>query len=64
MVLILVLMEYGLGHTISIIHQNNQLRLNPCFYGVWSRTGEERQRLYLRDCVLILVLMEYGLGRH
>ena len=36
-VLILVLMEYGLGPVITLIRKR-ALSLNPCFNGIWSRT--------------------------
>ena len=60
LVLILVLMEDGLGRPPGN-PDFSPLRLNPCFNGRWSRTG----KLYF-TCgavsVLILVLMEDGLG--
>ena len=38
-VLILLLMEYGLGHTIAIsITDHFMTCLNPSFNGIWSRT--------------------------
>ena len=39
-VLILVLMEYGLGPTgATVLLVLLQRSLNPCFNGIWSRTG-------------------------
>ena len=38
------------------------LRLNPCFNGIWSRTGPCIELFHTCKVVLILVLMEYGLG--
>ena len=49
--------------TSQMLLRPAQSGLNPCFNGIWSRTGvceHESRRLYR---VLILVLMEYGLGR-
>ena len=37
-VLILVLVEYGLGPYEDATDEQEQLRLNPCFSGIWSRT--------------------------
>ena len=38
-VLILVLMEYGLGHYVYRYFRCSEvLCLNPCFNGIWSRT--------------------------
>ncbi len=37
-VLILLLMEYGLGQVISIMDTLTFAGLNPSFNGIWSRT--------------------------
>ena len=37
-VLILVVMEYGLGQSSEIAKGSSFLRLNPCCNGIWSRT--------------------------
>ena len=37
-VLILVLMEHGLGAPAQIAEQKDSLRLNPCSNGTWSRS--------------------------
>ena len=58
-VLILVLMEYGLGPCIGYFRVQEE-SLNPCFNGIWSRTV--LSVLCKVTNVLILVLMEYGLG--
>ncbi len=39
LVLILVLMEYGLGHEFKAGVKKWWRRLNPCFNGIWSRTS-------------------------
>ena len=41
-VLILVIMEYGLGH-LMMKAMNTLIRLNPCYNGIWSRTTYSRQ---------------------
>ncbi len=41
-VLILVLMEYGLGHGGTFADEATLKRLNPCFNGIWSRTTDDR----------------------
>ncbi len=61
-VLILVLMEYGLGQQRKKIFRPYWISLNPCFNGIWSRTGEPEAGNKPQGHVLILVLMEYGLG--
>ena len=38
-VLILVLMEYGLGHADGNLDGTGGHSLNPCFNGIWSRTN-------------------------
>ena len=37
-VLILVLMEYGLGQRVARVVRELMQSLNPCFNGIWSRT--------------------------
>ena len=60
-VLILVLMEDGLGLVEKEYKKFRTICLNPCFNGRWSRTyvaiGAKKS-----EFVLILVLMEDGLG--
>ena len=36
-ILILVLMEYGLGATMASVSVVTRRCLNPCFNGIWSR---------------------------
>ena len=60
-VLILVLVDVGLGRCSVCIRGASSPGLNPCFSGCWSRT----QRCPAEDCseqVLILVLVDVGLG--
>ena len=59
-VLILVLMEYGLRHSLFLIAVTDLYGLNPCFNGIWSATFC-RSAILTTHYVLILVLMEYGL---
>ena len=63
-VLILLLMEYGLGHTMGMVVFVMTLRcLNPSFNGIWSRTLVSAYPVNSEFFqVLILLLMEYGLG--
>ena len=61
LVLILVLMEDGLGQTL-VDRVYNALCLNPCFNGRWSRTVVGTTTAPTPQ-VLILVLMEDGLGQ-
>ena len=57
-------MEYGLGlATESGWTPESAACLNPCFNGIWSRTGNGELPSVSLDVVLILVLMEYGLGQ-
>ena len=37
-VLILVLVDVGLGHTLMHVYNVTNEGLNPCFSGCWSRT--------------------------
>ncbi len=60
-VLILVLIEYGLGLMDYQLNGTSCACLNPCFNGIWSRTQLQVDVQHRRS-VLILVLMEYGLG--
>ena len=55
-------MEYGLGLAEATTSNMEAGGLNPCFNGIWSRTGDSRVHSYHGRVVLILVLMEYGLG--
>ncbi len=64
LVLILVLMEYGLGHQGKWYKGWKIESLNPCFNGIWSRTKKKFFSKSAKKDVLILVLMEYGLGRN
>ena len=41
----------------------NELRLNPCFSGCWSRTAARKAAKASVKEVLILVLVDVGLGR-
>ncbi len=54
-------MEYGLGRDDCALRLFNPKGLNPCFNGIWSRTGFLWMVVF-EAIVLILVLMEYGLG--
>ena len=63
LVLILVLMEYGLGDYTSRHNGVLPSCLNPCFNGIWSRSHQAQGEITrVLVAVLILVLMEYGLG--
>ncbi len=43
-VLILVLMEYGLGLRRTRTRMSGRVwRLNPCFNGIWSRTRHKTE---------------------
>ncbi len=59
-VLILVVVEYGLGEA-KRLKQISFPCLNPCCGGIWSRS-EAPVRHYRPLLVLILVVVEYGLG--
>ena len=61
-VLILVLMEDGLGRVAADGSILTPSGLNPCFNGRWSRTPRRRETTKTLTLVLILVLMEDGLG--
>ena len=63
-VLILVVMEYGLGEVKFPLVLTQLQRLNPCCNGIWSRSccPAGQQELGFSRGVLILVVMEYGLG--
>ena len=60
-VLILVVVEYGLGHFISGTSLKIKVGLNPCCSGIWSRT-RAKNMTFTKYVVLILVVVEYGLG--
>ena len=38
LVLILVIMEYGLGLLKLFLEEKKSIGLNPCYNGIWSRT--------------------------
>ena len=59
-VLILVVVEYGLGLQNGKSNQHHS-SLNPCCSGIWSRTLYDYEKV--RFGVLILVVVEYGLGQ-
>ena len=62
-VLILVLVEIGLGVLISPRYGNPLLGLNPCFSGNrFGRTRKQQTHKKRNLLVLILVLVEIGLG--
>ena len=61
-VLILVLVEDGLGEYESVTRDVNYKGLNPCFSGGWSRSTLEKAIILILFKVLILVLVEDGLG--
>ena len=62
LVLILVLVEDGLGVRSITPQEHVEKRLNPCFSGGWSRREGLQNRLVRVKSVLILVLVEDGLG--
>ena len=61
-VLILVLVEDGLGETPRGYQGDQSSCLNPCFSGGWSRSKYLKELESLNYRVLILVLVEDGLG--
>ena len=63
-VLILVLVDVGLGPLEMWDYRSNRCRLNPCFSGCWSRTILcLRNGKYLDVLILVLVDVGLGLGR-
>ena len=62
MVLILVLVEDGLGAETEKPTTSHCASLNPCFSGGWSRRNQKHKMRYTTIVVLILVLVEDGLG--
>ena len=62
MVLILVLVEDGLGDVIENAPAAKCTSLNPCFSGGWSRSAIIIGVIAYFCLVLILVLVEDGLG--
>ena len=62
MVLILVLVEDGLGEVPYVLAHKIAKGLNPCFSGGWSRSINCIINLLKLQVVLILVLVEDGLG--
>ena len=61
-VLILVLVDVGLGQNDTFRHVIADSGLNPCFSGCWSRTLCQEYTDFLGLRVLILVLVDVGLG--
>ena len=61
-VLILVLVDVGLGHEMISKVVESITCLNPCFSGCWSRTGCKEGCEGFCQGVLILVLVDVGLG--
>ena len=61
-VLILVLMEDGLGVRKLFNNKKPEDCLNPCFNGRWTRSARIANACQQYLDVLILVLMEDGLG--
>ena len=61
-VLILVLVEDGLGDNLQKTIPQEHAGLNPCFSGGWSRRVLRMGRTLIKTPVLILVLVEDGLG--
>ena len=61
-VLILVLVEDGLGDAKNNLLNLPLMGLNPCFSGGWSRSGLVDVFMTHYEGVLILVLVEDGLG--
>ena len=61
-VLILVLVEDGLGERLSVTSSRSWKSLNPCFSGGWSRSANWNGGGTFPVWVLILVLVEDGLG--
>ena len=62
MVLILVLVEDGLGVNSQGKKALTPHCLNPCFSGGWSRSQVKTEKSSPSRAVLILVLVEDGLG--
>ena len=63
-VLILVLVEDGLGAIPATGYICYMWGLNPCFSGGWSRRSLKQEFYKQYNLVLILVLVEDGLGEH
>ena len=61
-VLILVLVEDGLGELTCYTPTLSTRCLNPCFSGGWSRSAAKAGGDQFDAAVLILVLVEDGLG--
>ena len=61
-VLILVVVEDGLGANASKTESITPCSLNPCFTGRWSRSCDLRIAEPMDKRVLILVVVEAGLG--
>ena len=63
MVLILVVVDNGLVHTVIKAVHARSVRLNPCCNGQWSRTILTTNIQIFQE-VLILVVMEDGLVQY
>ena len=61
-VLILVVVEDGLGEDMSLTMILFSISLNPCFTGRWSRNLPRTQRIRRWEDILILVVVEEGRG--
>ena len=60
-VLILVVIEDGLVHPINDTYRVQEIGLNPCCSGQWSRTDSSLHKVNSWHCVLILVVVEDSL---
>ena len=61
MVLILIVVEYGLGEALSNTIPSFITCLNPYCSGIWSRRSKSMKTVKT-TMVLILIVVEYGLG--
>ncbi len=61
-VLILLLVEYGVGFQCADAHGLHAESLNPSFGGIWFRVFFEVAGKYQDRRVLILLFVEYGVG--
>ena len=62
LVLILIVVEYGLGDGLSLLLPRVTVSLNPYCSGIWSRRDTYKVVLSDGSEVLILIVVEYGLG--
>ena len=60
-VLILIVVEYGLGEVDELPNGLTSASLNPYCSGIWSRSRTLKRLMY-QNLVLILIVVEYGLG--